>query len=87
MYTSLCMERGEIQENENWSSLSTMTAACLNVIRYSDTSTLINLTTQQTRDIDPMMDQCWASVVDGGTTLVQHWVDFSWFAGYFFKWR
>ena len=27
---------------------------------------------QQTRDIDKMLDQCWASVVDGGPTLVQH---------------
>ena len=24
-----------------------------------------------------MFDKCWASVVDGGTTLVQHWVDVS----------
>ena len=34
-------------------------------------------TTQQTRNILPMLDQCWASLVDGGTTLVQHWEDFS----------
>ena len=34
---------------------------------------------QQTPDIDPMFDfdQCWASVVDGGPKLVQHWVDVS----------
>ena len=38
-------------------------------------------TTQQTRDIDPMLDQCWASVVDGGQTLVQHWVDVSFLLG------
>ena len=25
--------------------------------------------------IDPMLDQCWANVVDGGPTLVQHWID------------
>ena len=30
---------------------------------------------QQTRHIDPMLEQCWADVVDGGPTLVQHWVD------------
>ena len=23
---------------------------------------------------DPMLDQCWASVADDGTTLSQHWV-------------
>ena len=32
------------------------------------------LTSQQTRDIHPMLHQCWASVVDGEPTLVQHWV-------------
>ena len=32
---------------------------------------------QQARDIDTMLDQCWASVVDGGPTLVKHWVDIS----------
>ena len=30
-------------------------------------------TSQQTSDIHPMLDQCWASVVDGGPPLVQHW--------------
>ena len=24
-----------------------------------------------------MFDQCWANVVDGGPTLVEHWVDVS----------
>ena len=28
-----------------------------------------------TRHIDPMLDQCWANVVDGGPTLVQLWID------------
>ena len=32
---------------------------------------------QQTRDIDPMLDHCWASGVEGGPTLVQHLVDVS----------
>ena len=37
---------------------------------------VIGITQQtRTRDIYPMLDQCWASVVDGGPTLVQHWVD------------
>ena len=30
---------------------------------------------QQIRDFDPMLYQCWASVVNGGPTLLQHWVD------------
>ena len=32
---------------------------------------------QQTQDIDPMLDQCCATVYDAGSTLVQHWVDVS----------
>ena len=28
--------------------------------------------TDPSRDIDPMLYQCWASVVDGGPTLIQH---------------
>ena len=34
---------------------------------------------QQTRHIYPMFDQCWTNVVDGGPTLVKHWVDMSCF--------
>ena len=30
--------------------------------------------TQQTGGIHPMLFQCWASVEDGGPTLIQHWV-------------
>ena len=41
----------------------------------------LNTAPQQTRHIDPMLDQCWADVVDGGPTLVQHWVDVSCFLG------
>ena len=32
---------------------------------------------QQTRDFDQMLFQCWASVVDGGSTLKQHFVSVS----------
>ena len=32
---------------------------------------------QQTRDIHPMLFQCWASVGDGGPTLKQYWVNVS----------
>ena len=30
---------------------------------------------QQTRHIDPMLDQCWPTVYDVGPTLFQHWID------------
>ena len=33
--------------------------------------------TQQTRDIAPMLIQCWAGVVDGGPILNQHWCNVS----------
>ena len=35
-----------------------------------------------TRNLSPMLDQCWANVVDGGPTLVKHWVDVSCLLGY-----
>ena len=34
-------------------------------------------TTRQTRDIQPMLGQCWTDVVDGGPTLIQHWFVFA----------
>ena len=38
----------------------------------------INLrVSQQTQDIDTMLVQCWTSVVDAGSTLVQQWVNVS----------
>ena len=33
--------------------------------------------TQQTRDIQPMLVQCWASVKDDGSALCQHWLNVS----------
>ena len=30
-----------------------------------------------TRDIEPMLGQCWADVVDGGPTLTRHWFNVS----------
>ena len=41
---------------------------------------------QQTRDIDPMLDQCCATVYDAGPTLVQHWVDVSCSLGLDINW-
>ena len=35
------------------------------------------VTSQQTRDVDPMLFLCWADVGDGGPTLKQHWVNVS----------
>ena len=32
---------------------------------------------RQTRHAYPILGQCWLSVVDGGPTLVQHWVNVS----------
>ena len=56
---------------------------CTNVIQMfcvslvADTSglkVLINIQATFTqRDIHPMLNQCWASVVDAGPTLILHW--------------
>ena len=37
----------------------------------------IAVVSQQTGDIEPLFDQCWASVVDGGPTLNQQWFNVS----------
>ena len=36
---------------------------------------------RQTRDIEPLLDQYWASVVDGGPTLNQQWLNVSCLVG------
>ena len=28
--------------------------------------------------IDPMLGQCWASVIDGGPELTRHWINVCW---------
>ena len=40
-----------------------------------------SVVTQQTRDIDPMLRQCWNNVVDGGPALAQHWINVSFLLG------
>ena len=35
------------------------------------------MTTQQTKDLGTMLDQCWSIVYDAGPTLIQHWVNVS----------
>ena len=39
-------------------------------------------TSQQTRYIHPILDQCWSTVYDAGPTLVQYWVDVSCLLGW-----
>ena len=34
-------------------------------------------TSQQTRDIEPLLDQCWSTVYDAGPTLIQQWLNVS----------
>ena len=56
-------------------SAVTKKRSVINII-LMDKLKYLNLS-QQTRDIDLMLDQCWATVYDAGPTLVQHWVDVS----------
>ena len=37
---------------------------------------------QQTRDVDPVLGECWADVEDGGPTFTQHWVNVSCILGW-----
>ena len=37
--------------------------------------------TEQTRDIEPLLFQCWVSVVDGGPTIKQQWLNISCYKG------
>ena len=61
---------------QHYSNIESMCRVCWKVgwnrisVRCKDIGELI----QQTRYIDPMLDQCWADVGDGGPPLVQHWV-------------
>ena len=38
---------------------------------------LVSMGSQQTRDVQPMLVQCWPTVFDAGPTLFQHWVNVS----------
>ena len=43
--------------------------------------TRLNITlkkcTQETRDIEPLLVQCWDGIIDGGPTLNQQWLNVS----------
>ena len=41
----------------------------------------IAVDTRQTRDIESLLVQCWTSVVDGGPTLNQQWLNIWCFLG------
>ena len=43
------------------------------VVKWETYACMLISQTQQTRDSEPMLVQCWADVVDGGPTLSQHW--------------
>ena len=51
--------------------LSSGVYCCQGALRYCHTWN------QQGRDDKPVLVQCWASVVDAGTTLYQHWINVS----------
>ena len=36
---------------------------------------ILLVTTQQTRNIDPMLFKCWPTLFDVGPTLKQHWLN------------
>ena len=46
-------------------------------VRESRLCLLFVNSTEQTQDIDPILNQSWATVYDAGPTLFQHWVNAS----------
>ena len=53
-----------LHRSKHWISLQIHSAYTIDLSVITDS--------HQTRDIDPMLYKCWASVVDGGPTLIQH---------------
>ena len=53
----------------------TLNGLVTHIQRHHDTCDQQARPSQKTRDIGPMLHQYWASVVDDGLALVQHWVD------------
>ena len=47
-----------------------------------ETGHTVGPTSLQTRDLSPMLNQCWADVVDGGPTWKQHCGNVSRFLGF-----
>ena len=50
--------------------------------RISVVSSVPCTLSQQTRDFDPMLFQCWPTVYDAGPTLNKHWANVSCLLGY-----
>ena len=51
---------------------------------YKVSITMVTLErSRKTRDIEPLLVQCWASVVDGEPTLNQQWLNVSCLLGCF----
>ena len=40
------------------------------------------ITSQHTRDIHPLLNQCWSTVYDADQTLIQQWMNVSCLLGY-----
>ena len=36
----------------------------------------------ETRDVEPVPDQCWVTVTDGGPALIRHWVNVPFLLGW-----
>ena len=47
--------------------------------RFTQLFIILNLTSQQTRDVQPMLAQCWATGCEAGPTFSQHWLNISCF--------
>ena len=67
---SICM----LHAGPPWGSMVDFLALENLILHYRNRHYFLHLA-QQVRNINPILEQCWTSVVDGGPTLVQYWGD------------
>ena len=64
--------------NRHWLDVACCLGKWFSVAFWSQLWWLKSIISQQTQDIEPLLGQCWASVVDAGPTLNQRWFNASW---------
>ena len=61
---------------------TTRTSLRLDITTNSTLGQRLVFASQLARDIEPVLDKCWASVVDSGPELHQHWLNVSCLLGW-----
>ena len=63
------------QRRRRWSNVTAALIQCLVFAGLFMSYWLLDTTFIHSKDNDPMLVHCWDSVVDGGPTLIRHWVN------------